>query len=152
MQLTVANDAAAPLVFEEALHTYFSVVDIHETTVSGLEPTPFRDKTDEMREKPASHAPISFTGPTDRVYADTTATCVIHDAAGRRDITVAKKNSHTTVVWNPWKAMPDMAPDEWHEMVCVETVNAAVNAVTLPPGKTHTMQTRISVARQERKA
>jgi len=145
MQLAVANDAAAPLVFEEALHTYFSVVDVHEVTVTGLEATPFIDKTDGMREKPAAHAPLTFTGATDRVYQNTAATCVLHDAAGGRNITVAKTNSDTTVVFNPWKAMADMGPDEWHEMLCVETVNAAANTVTLAPGQTHTMQARISV-------
>ena len=147
MQLTVGNDAAVPLLFEEALHTYYSVVDVHEVTVTGLEPTPFIDKTDHMREKPASHAPLTFTGFTDRVYPNTTATCVLDDAAGRRRITVAKANSNTPVVFNPWKEMPDMGPDEWHEMLCVETVNAAANAVTLAPGKTHTMQAHISVAK-----
>ncbi|WP_348267596.1 D-hexose-6-phosphate mutarotase [Edaphobacter paludis] len=145
MQLAVANDAAAPLLFEEALHTYYSVVDVHEVTVTGLEPTPFIDKTDNMREKPAAHAPLTFTGPTDRVYQNTEATCVLHDAAGRRRITVAKTNSDTTVVFNPWKAMADLGPDEWHEMLCVETVNAAANTVTLAPGKTHSMQAHISV-------
>jgi glucose-6-phosphate 1-epimerase len=145
MQLTVANNAAAPLVFEEALHTYFSVVDVHEVTVTGLEPTPFIDKTDNMREKPAAHAPLTFAAFTDRVYSSTIATCVLHDAAGRRQITIAKTNSDTTVVFNPWKEMPDMGPDEWHEMLCVETVNAGANAVTLAPGKTHTMQAHISV-------
>lgn len=145
MQLAVANDAETPLNFEEAMHTYFAVVDVHEVTVTGLEPTPFVDKTDNMREKPAANAPLTFTTFTDRVYPNTTATCVIHDAAGRRNITVVKTNSNTTVVFNPWKEMPDMGPDEWHEMLCVETVNAAANAVTLAPGKTHTMQAHITV-------
>ena len=145
LRLTVANDAASALLFEEALHTYYSVVDVHEVTVTGLEPTSFIDKTDNMREKPAAHAPLTFSAATDRVYQNTAATCVLHDAAGRRRITVAKTNSDTTVVFNPWKAMPDMGPDEWHEMLCVETVNAAANAITLAPGKTHTMQAHISV-------
>lgn len=145
MQLAVANDAPAPLLFEEALHTYYSVGDVHKVTVTGLEPTPFIDKTDNMREKPAAHAPLTFTGPTDRVYPDTEATCVLHDAASRRRITVAKTNSHTTVVFNPWKAMADLGSDQWHEMLCVETVNAAANTVTLAPGTTHTMQAHISV-------
>lgn len=147
LQLTVANDAATPLIFEEALHTYFSVVDVHEVTVTGLEPTSFIDKTDNMREKPAAHQPLTFTAFTDRIYPNTTATCVLKDAAGRRHITVAKTNSDTTVVFNPWKAMPDMGPDEWHEMLCVETVNAAANTITLAPGKTHTMQAHISVGK-----
>jgi glucose-6-phosphate 1-epimerase len=150
MQLAVANDAATPLVFEEALHTYYSVVDVHEVTVTGLEPTPFVDKTDGMREKPAAHAPLTFAGATDRVYPNTAATCVLHDAAGRRHIPVAKTNSNTTVVFNPWKAMADLGEDEWHEMLCVETVNAAANAVTLAPGETHAMQAVISVEKNPR--
>jgi glucose-6-phosphate 1-epimerase len=145
MQFTVANDAPTPLVFEEAMHTYFAVVDVHEVNVTGLEPTSFIDKTDNFKVKPAANAPLRFTGFTDRVYPDTTATCVIHDEAGRRKIIVAKTNSNTTVVFNPWKEMPDMGPDEWHEMLCVETVNAGSNAVTLEPGKTHTMQAHIMV-------
>jgi len=145
MQLAVANDAETPLNFEEAMHTYFAVVDVHEVTVTGLEPTPFVDKTDNMREKPAANAPLTFTTFTDRVYPNTTASCVIHDAAGRRNITVAKTNSNTTVVFNPWKELPDMGPDEWHEMLCVETVNAAANAITLATGKTHTMRAHITV-------
>jgi glucose-6-phosphate 1-epimerase len=147
MQLTVANDAKTPLVFEEALHTYYAVTDVHETTVTGLEPTPFIDKTEHMLEKPAAGAPLTFTGPTDRVYPNTAATCVIADRAGHRRITVAKTNSNTTVVFNPWKALADLGPDEWHEMLCVETVNAAANTITLAPGDTHTMQAHISVER-----
>lgn len=149
IKLTVANDAASALLFEEAMHTYYSVVDVHEVSVTGLESTPFIDKTDNMREKPAAHAALTFMNATDRVYPNTTATCVLHDAAGRRRITVAKTNSDTTVVFNPWKAMPDMALDEWHEMLCVETVNAAANAITLAPGKAHTMQAHISVEKDE---
>ena len=56
---------------------------------------------------------------------------------GRR-IRVAKTGSLASVVWNPWiaksRAMPDFGDDEWPGMICIETVNAADNAVTLPPG------------------
>ncbi|MDE3105028.1 MAG: D-hexose-6-phosphate mutarotase [Acidobacteriota bacterium] len=143
MRLTVANDSAAPLEFEEAMHTYFSVVDVHEVSVTGLEPTAFIDKTDNFKLKPALGAPLRFTGFTDRVYANTTATCVLHDEAGRRRIVNEKTNSNTTVVFNPWRELPDMAADEWHEMLCVETVNAGANRITLEPGHTHTMAAHI---------
>jgi glucose-6-phosphate 1-epimerase len=53
------------------------------------------------------------------------------------------------VVWNPWIAkaasLPDMAPGDWKEMVCVETVNAAGNAVHLAPGSSHTMKATVRV-------
>jgi glucose-6-phosphate 1-epimerase len=145
MRLAVANDAETPLVFEEALHTYFAVADVHEISVTGLEPTSYIDKTDNFKVKPALNAPLTFTGFTDRIYANTTATCVIHDTLGKRNITVEKKNSNTTVVFNPWKELPDMGPDEWHEMICVETVNAGANAITLAPKATHVMEAHITV-------
>jgi glucose-6-phosphate 1-epimerase len=145
MKLAVANDAEAPLVFEEALHTYFAVADVHEVTLTGLEPTPFIDKTDKFAHKPAAKIPLVFTGFTDRVYNHTTAPCTIHDTLGKRRITVVKTNSDTTVVFNPWKEMPDLSPDEWHEFLCVETVNAGESPVTLKQGATHTMQSHISV-------
>lgn len=145
MQLTVANEAATPLLFEEAMHTYYSVADVRQATVTGLEPTPFNDKTDNMQLKPAAYAPITFTAETDRLYANTSATCIIHDAAADRRIIVSKKNSETTVVWNPWKEMPDLGPGEWQKMLCVETVNAASNAITLMPGDAHIMRAHVSV-------
>lgn len=145
MALTVANDSDKPLHFEEALHTYYAVVDVHEATLTGLESTPYIDKTDNFKVKPAAKAPFTPTDFTDRVYENTRATCVIHDVPGKRDITVEKTNSSTTVVFNPWKELPDMGPDEWHEMLAVETANAGANAVTLAPGETHTMQTHVTV-------
>ena len=145
LQLTVANDADSSLVFEEALHTYFAVQDVRQVTVSGLEPTPFLDKTDGMREKAAAHAPVLFTGPTDRVYANSKASCVIHDRLGQRIITNAKTNSDTSVLFNPWAAMADLGAEEWHRMLCVETANAGTNTIRLLPRSAHTMAATITV-------
>jgi glucose-6-phosphate 1-epimerase len=148
MRLTVANDADTPLVFEEALHTYYSIADIHEASVTGLEGTTYLDKMEDMRDM-MQHGAVAITSPTDRVYLNTAATCVLHDAAGRRRITVAKAGSDTTVIWNPWDSgalkLPDLEPSEWHTFIAIETVNAAANAVTLAPGATHIMQAHISV-------
>ncbi len=145
MKLTVANDAKTPLVFEEAMHTYFHVADVHEVSVTGLEPTSYIDKNDNFKVKPAAGVPVVFTGITDRVYENTSAACTIHDPLAKRRITNTKTNSNTSVVFNPWRELPDLAADDWHEMLAVETVNAGVNAVTLAPGKTHTMEAHITV-------
>jgi glucose-6-phosphate 1-epimerase len=148
MQLTVANDAVTPLVFEEALHTYYAVADIHEITVNGLEGVTYLDKIDNLQAKQQRGA-ITITDPTDRVYLNTVGTCILHDAGGKRRITVAKTGSNTTVVWNPWESgalkLPDLDPTEWHEFIAIETVNAAANAITLAPGATHVMQTHVSI-------
>jgi glucose-6-phosphate 1-epimerase len=144
LALTVTNTDDKPLQFEEAFHSYYAVTDIHEVTVTGLEPTSFIDKTDNMKRNPAANAPLAFTKFTDRVYNNTTAACVIHDGAGKRRISIHKENSNTTVVWNPWNELPDLGPWEWHEMVAVETANTAESAVTLAPGANHTMRATIS--------
>jgi glucose-6-phosphate 1-epimerase len=148
MQLTVVNDATTPLVFEEALHTYYAVSDIHEVAINGLEGVTYLDKNDNLQSK-LQHGAIVITEPTDRVYLNTTSTCILHDAGNKRRITIAKTGSNTTVVWNPWESgaatLADMDSTEWHEFVAVETVNAAANAIMLAPGGKHIMEARISI-------
>jgi glucose-6-phosphate 1-epimerase len=148
MRLVVANDADAPLVFEEAMHTYFRVGDVRKTVLTGLEPTSYIDKTDNFAVKPAANASFTPTQFTDRIYPNTQATCVIHDPVLKRTITVAKENSDTTVVFNPWRELPDLGPEEWPHFLCVETVNAGANAMTLEPGKTHVMTAHVTVAQE----
>jgi glucose-6-phosphate 1-epimerase len=67
----------------------------------------------------------------------------------KRRIVVEKSGSDSTVVWNPWvdktKGMSDMAPGDWKDMICVESANAADNAVHLAPGASHTLKTAIRV-------
>ena len=36
--------------------------------------------------------------------------------------------------------MSDFGPDEWRRMICVETANAADNAMRLPAGGRHVMR------------
>jgi D-hexose-6-phosphate mutarotase len=41
--------------------------------------------------------------------------------------------------------MSDMTPNGWKEMICVETANAADDAVRLAPGASHKLTARIRV-------
>jgi glucose-6-phosphate 1-epimerase len=95
-------------------------------------------------------APVRITGETDRVYLATRAACTVDDSRGRRTLVVDKAGSATTVVWNPWrekaKGMSDFGPDEWRAMLCIETANAADDAVTLAPGARHEMRATLRVA------
>jgi glucose-6-phosphate 1-epimerase len=149
MELEVRNDAKEPLVYEEALHSYFAIADIRQTSVAGLEGTTFIDKTDRFKRKKLDNEPIRIAKETDQVHLGTKATCVIHDLAWNRRIIVEKSGSDSTVIWNPWidktMGMSDMAPDDWKEMICVETANAADNAVHLSPGASHKLTASIRV-------
>ena len=148
MQLTVANEAPTPLVFEEALHTYYAVTDIHEINITGLDGVTYLDKVDDFKPK-VQQGPVTITQQTDRVYLNTTTACIIHDTAAKRRTQVEKTGSNTTVVWNPWedgaRRIADLDPTEWHEYVAVETVNAAANTITLAPKATHVMHAHITV-------
>jgi glucose-6-phosphate 1-epimerase len=139
----------APLVFEQALHTYYEVADAQQVSIDGLGGVTFLDKVDEMKRKVQPAGALKLEGRTDRPYLNTTATCVLHDPAGKRRIVVAKSGSSSTVVWNPWEEltakMVDMEPDAWLHMTCIETANVGENAITLQPGATHTMRADISV-------
>ncbi len=150
MALDIANTGRSPVSFEAALHTYLAVRDIRAVEVTGLAGSEYLDKTDGLARKRQGSAPLRFDAETDRVYLDTEAACVVHDAGMRRRIEVAKTGSRSTVVWNPWiakaAAMPDFGDDEWTGMVCIETANVGQSAVRLEPDSHHTMTAVIAVA------
>jgi len=143
MEMTTENTGAEAFVIGEALHTYFHIGDIGAVRVTGLEGCDYWDKVGGSTLRKQDGA-IAFSGETDRVYIDTAAECVIEDEQLKRRIHVAKSGSLSTVVWTPWteKAgkMGDMGqPDGWREMVCVESVNAIENVVTVAAGTRHTL-------------
>ena len=149
MKLTVANQSGQPFPFEEALHTYFVVSDIEHISVAGLGGAEYLDKTDGFTRKRQPDAPITFAAETDRLYLNTTATCIVEDPGLNRRIVVEKSNSHNTIVWNPWAKLaaelPDMGNDDWHRMVCVETANASDDSLTLSPQQAHAMEAHIRI-------
>ena len=146
---TVRNTGTEEFVFEEALHTYIGVEDIHRVRIEGLDGSQYFDRAPgAATERVTQVGPVTFTGETDRLYYSASPASVIDIAGGRR-ITVASDGSANTVVWNPWiakaAAMPDYGDEEWREMVCLEAANALVNAVTLNPGAEHTMSAQYAV-------
>jgi glucose-6-phosphate 1-epimerase len=149
MALTTLNTGDMPISITQALHTYFCVGQIGQTSVRGLESCTYLDKVQNFAAHQQNGA-VSFAGETDRVYIDTTADCLIDDVANHRLIRVAKQGSASTVVWNPWsereKAFADMAPGEYQQMLCVETCNAGPDQVVVAPGATHTLEACISVS------
>lgn len=149
MALVTRNTGTAPFIISQALHTYFGVGDIEQTTVQGLDGCTYVDKVDNFTEKRQS-GPVDFSGETDRIYVNTTADSLIVDAAWGRTIRINKQGSASTVTWNPWidkeKTMADMVTGEYRGMVCVETCNAGSDQITVAPGQQHALVANISVA------
>jgi glucose-6-phosphate 1-epimerase len=149
MALTVTNPADVPATFEVALHTYLAVGDVRQASVAGLEGVTYVDKVDGAKRRTQTEALITIAGETDRLYLDTGAAITLTDPGLGRRIRVEKTGSRSSVVWNPWvaksRAMADFGDDEWPGMICLETANAADNAVTVPPHASQTMTATISV-------
>jgi glucose-6-phosphate 1-epimerase len=150
LDLTLTNTGTSSLRFEEALHTYCRVASIKDARLQGLDAVRYLDKTDSNLEK-TQRGDIVIGSETDRVYLNTVNTVELEDPGMRRRICIAKANSRTTIVWNPWieraKAFSDFGDDEWSRMICIETSNVGDAAVTLPPGKEYWMSAILSVAR-----
>lgn len=147
LRLSVANDGDKPLRIEEALHTYLRVGDVEQAKVHGLFETEYLDKTDNFARKTQTEPVLTLTSLTDRPYLNTTSPIVVDDPVLHRRITVTKGNSNTTVVWNPWAnaGLADMPEDGWRHMLCVESANAAENALKLQPHEAHVMETTLFV-------
>jgi len=149
MELTTRNCGREDLTITEALHSYFRVSDVRNVSVGGLAGCTYFDKVAGGANRVQGDGALSFAGETDNVYLDARSACVLDDPGMGRRVYVAKRGSGSTVVWNPWtdkaRSMADFGDDEWPGMVCIETANALANAVTIPPGASHTMAARLSL-------
>ncbi len=150
MTLRMKNCSDKEQTITAALHTYFNVKAAEEIAVSGLDNAVYDNRV-VGAEKPGcvQSGDIRIDQEIDRTYFDTTAAIEIRDPGFQRTILVEKTGSNSSVVWNPWirksQAMPDFGDEEYHTMVCVETVNAAADRRTLPPGGTHALTQKVSV-------
>lgn len=142
VELTTTNMGETAFTLGEALHTYLHIGDIADIRITGLEGCEYLDKVEGGARK-TQHGALVCSGEVDRVYVNTTATCVVEDARLGRRLTVAKTGSSSTVVWTPWaeKAdrMGDFGPHGWRGMVCVESGNALENVVQVAAGASHTL-------------
>jgi glucose-6-phosphate 1-epimerase len=150
LELVCTNTGTTPLRFEEALHTYNRVADVQHVRLHGLDTVSFLDNTDSNKEK-AQLGDGGIASQTDSAYLNTRNTVELSDPKMRRRIRLAKANSLTTVVWNPWREkaseLRDLADGEWTQFLCVEASNILDAAVDLEPGQEHRMTAVLSVER-----
>ena len=151
VELVVQNPGVAPFQYTGALHTYLHVQDITRIAIHGLDGSSYRERSvpGEVR---TQQGPVTIGAETDRLYAETTAACVVEDPALDRRIHVEKSGSRSTVVWNPWvekaRDLVDFGDEEYRSMVCVEAANAGSDAIVVDPGGEHRLGTRIRVERK----
>jgi glucose-6-phosphate 1-epimerase len=140
---TVRNTGSRRFTFEEALHAYVHVKDVRNIVLSGLDGSKYLDRVPGNELGPhAQVGKLILDGETDRIYHSKAQIRIDDPEFGRR-ISVVRTGSRDAVIWNPWAekstTVMDMAPGEWSEMIGIATANVAEHAVTLAPGKEHTM-------------
>ena len=146
LELTTYNNSAETINISEALHTYFNVDDVSESSVYGLEGKIYLDKPDKFKRK-KQIGPITINEEVDRVYLHTVDDVVIENK--NRKIIIKKRGSQSTIVWNPWKEtaekMADLGKEGYLKMLCVESANAVKNTVRINAGDSHTLQVEYTV-------
>ncbi|CAL9064907.1 putative glucose-6-phosphate 1-epimerase [Musa acuminata AAA Group] len=132
------NADGKPFSFTFAYHTYFSVSDISEVRVEGLETLDYLDNLKERERFTEQGDAITFESGVDKIYLSTPTKIAIIDHEKKRTFVLRKDGLPDAVVWNPWdrkaKAMPDFGDDEYKHMLCVEAA-AIEKPITLKPGE-----------------
>nr|WP_086938137.1 D-hexose-6-phosphate mutarotase [Thaumasiovibrio occultus] len=144
VSLNVTNTDEHDWSFTGALHTYFTVDDIHQTQVTGMGPS-YNDSLQGGTQCTGGDI-LTFNGETDRVYTQPTDVITIKD--GQRQLDIANTGDNSAVIWNPWQDlsinMGDMADNSFETMLCVESTIQG-EAINLAPGATHTLTTTVRV-------
>jgi glucose-6-phosphate 1-epimerase len=150
LELICTNRGTIPFRFEEALHTYNQIADVANVRLQGLDGTHYLDNTDSNKEK-TQLGETTIASQTDNAFLHTESAIDLIDPGLHRRIRLQKTNSHTTVVWNPWREgaarIQDLSDGEWKRFLCVEASNIMDAVVTLGPGQEHKMTALLSAER-----
>ncbi len=125
LELTASNTDREPFLYEDCLHTYFSVGDVETTSVSGLDGVGYIDRA-RSDARLVQKGPVVPSGETVNAYMQAPNRTDIADVTGGRNIAVEQCGFKSTVVWTPWEATaaknPEMV-DRWRGFICVEGAN-----------------------------
>jgi len=144
VEMKSTNRDTEEFMITQALHTYFTVSDIEDVKIFGLEEKPFLDTL--VDEKSSEEKELSIDAECDRVYQDVDKNILLQDT--NRTITLEAKGSSSAVVWNPWiekgARMSGMRADAYREFVCIETANAFDDFRVIKPQESHTLSVTLS--------
>ena len=150
LELVTRNTGAQLFPVTQAFHTYFKVGDISQVSVSGLEDTDYIDKVDNSALK-KQIGPVVINEEVDRIYLGVRDELVINDIALKRRIRIRSRGSKTAVVWNPWvkisAEMADLQDNDYRNLLCAETTNAATDVVEVSPGRESRLVANYSIER-----
>jgi glucose-6-phosphate 1-epimerase len=142
VRLISRNDSDGPVRLTQALHTYLSVGDVRQTTLSGLQGLEYLDNLQGLKRFVQDSEWRFGDGAQmacDRIYLATGSQHLLTDPVLERRISVRSSGSSSTVVWNAGPqgilALGDVPAQAWPGYLCVEAANCLPqDAITLAPG------------------
>ena len=133
--LRIENTGVHAFSFTGALHTYLRIDDLAGASLSGLHSLEYRDAAGGNILRTEQPPLLRVAGEVDRVYHAAAAPLTLRD--GPRTLVVGMEGFADVVVWNPGAArcaaLPDMAPDGFQRMLCIEAAAARL-PVQVAPG------------------
>ncbi|XP_043715718.1 putative glucose-6-phosphate 1-epimerase [Telopea speciosissima] len=144
----IRNIDGKPFSFPFAYHTYFSVSDISEVRIEGLETLDYLDNLCQRERFTEQGDAITFESEVDRVYLSSPNLIAVLDHEKKQTFVIRKEGLPDVVVWNPWekksKAMVDFGDEEYKQMLCVDGA-VIEKPITLKPGEEWTGRLELSV-------
>ncbi|ESW07839.1 hypothetical protein PHAVU_010G163100 [Phaseolus vulgaris] len=132
------NTDGKSFTFTFAYNTYFSVTDISEVRIEGLETLDYLDNLKNRERFTEQGDAITFESEVDKVYLRTPTKIAIIDHERKRTFVLRKDGLPDAVVWNPWdkkaKTISDLGDGEYKHMLCVQAA-CIENPITLKPGE-----------------
>lgn len=121
--LRIELRCAAPFLQQAALHSYFAVPSLSQTSVQPL-PTQYSDKVSATTVSEPTALAV-FDKEVDRVYPQPSARLQILSSA--LAVALTQSGHDATVVWNPWRErstqIADLENNSYLEFICVETAS-----------------------------
>lgn len=152
VSLITRNTGDQAFKITQALHSYFSVGNIEQVFIKGLDKKAYLDKANinKGKEDKVQSGNVEFTQEVDRIYLDVPESIQISDSASKQLINIASAGNRTAVVWNPGadisQQMSDLENTDFQRFVCVETVNAASDVIEILPGESFVLSASFKVS------
>lgn len=132
LQLSVHNTGEQAFPFSAALHSYFSIDQLSEARVKGLQRVRYSDET--PQDALQAEDLLQFADKLDRIYYQLPGALTLQ--SGSHTLRLEQQGFTDAVVWNPGAqdaaALPDLADDEYQRFICIEP--ALIQPDTLAAG------------------
>lgn len=137
VKLVTQNTGRVAFPMTAALHTYFSVNNLADIQLQGVQGQ-YRDKTRDLQTFDTPNL-YTITEQTDRIHTGNVA--AINILEGKDKTTIQQTGNDSAVIWNPGKEetkkVSNIPDEDYQRFVCIES--AVTQVLMVEAGETHTL-------------